>query len=35
MLKLINITKTYDVGDNDSVLALMGVNNEFRANDFV
>ena len=35
MLKLINITKTYDVGDNDSVLALKGVNIEFRKNEFV
>lgn len=35
MLKLINITKSYDVGDNDSVLALKGVNIEFRKNEFV
>ena len=35
MLKLVNITKNYDVGDNESVRALQGINIEFRKNEFV
>ena len=35
MLKLVNITKTYDVGDNESVHALRGIDIEFRKNEFV
>lgn len=35
MLKLVNITKQYDVGDNESVQALKGIDIEFRKNEFV
>ena len=35
MLKLSNITKHYDVGDNESVKALQGIDIEFRKNEFV
>ena len=35
MLKLVNITKHYDVSDSDSVKALRGVDIEFRKNEFV
>ncbi len=35
MLQLKNITKNYDVGDNEAVKALRGVNIEFRRNEFV
>ena len=35
MLKLVNITKIYDVGDNDAVHALKGIDIEFRKNEFV
>lgn len=35
MLKLVNITKTYEVGDSDAVKALRGVDIEFRKNEFV
>lgn len=35
MLKLSNIVKTYDVGDNESVKALRGIDIEFRRNEFV
>ncbi len=35
MLKLVNITKYYDVGDSETVKALQGINIEFRKNEFV
>lgn len=35
MLKLVNITKSYDVGDNEAVRALKGIDIEFRKNEFV
>ena len=35
MLKLVNITKTYEVGDSEAVKALQGVDIEFRKNEFV
>ena len=35
MLKLVNVTKYYDVGGNSTVKALKGVNIEFRKNEFV
>ncbi len=35
MLKLVNITKTYEVGDSDAVMALQGVDIEFRRSEFV
>ncbi len=35
MLKLVNITKTYEVGDSEAVMALRGVDIEFRKNEFV
>ncbi len=35
MLKLKNIIKNYDVGDNETVKALRGIDIEFRKNEFV
>ena len=35
MLKLVNVTKTYKVGDSEAVMALRGVDIEFRKNEFV
>ena len=35
MLKLVNVTKYYDVGGSSTVKALKGVNIEFRKNEFV